>query len=416
MKQEYMESAERVMTFIKKVETEIGPRLPASPEERKGAELIRAEYEKNIGLKTIDEPFKVAPKSSVGAMPYIGLATLVAFVLFYIYPLAGAIVAFLALFYAGVQCITYSNMFDFLWPKKESSNFYTVQEPKSGKADYTVIISAHYDSSWEWTLQYKNPKTFIPKIAWGTVGTLILVACGIVLTVIGKNQPIWTSISEGFGSVLQWVALLLPIPFLPGLYFLTQFLNHDKSVASPGAMDNLTGIGINMEVAKYYNEHPDMLPDNCRLICAGLGCEESGLKGSSAFVKKHKNEEFFKHLYVVNLDSISDYDYFEVVTGDPLQFANYPKDMVDIAYDSLQEAGVVRKTGKIVNPIGGNDATPFHKAGAKAITIAAQNPIPTDYYHTRKDRTDRLSEEVFAEGIEVTHGILRRIFEKEAKK
>ena len=81
MKQEYMESAERVMTFIKKVETEIGPRLPASPEERKGAELIRAEYEKNIGLKTIDEPFKVAPKSSVGAMPYIGLATLVAFVL-----------------------------------------------------------------------------------------------------------------------------------------------------------------------------------------------------------------------------------------------------------------------------------------------------------------------------------------------
>ena len=248
------------------------------------------------------------------------------------------------------------------------------------------------------------------------MGTLILVACGIVLTVIGKNQPIWTSISEGFGSVLQWVALLLPIPFLPGLYFLTQFLNHDKSVASPGAMDNLTGIGINMEVAKYYNEHPDMLPDNCRLICAGLGCEESGLKGSSAFVKKHKNEEFFKHLYVVNLDSISDYDYFEVVTGDPLQFANYPKDMVDIAYDSLQEAGVVRKTGKIVNPIGGNDATPFHKAGAKAITIAAQNPIPTNYYHTRNDRTDRLSEEVFAEGIEVTHGILRRIFEKEAKK
>lgn len=53
-------------------------------------------------------------------MPYIGLATLAAFVLFYIYPLAGAIVAFLAFFYAAVQCITYSNMFDFLWPKKKA--------------------------------------------------------------------------------------------------------------------------------------------------------------------------------------------------------------------------------------------------------------------------------------------------------
>ncbi len=416
MKQDYIESASNVMNFIKKVETEIGPRLPASPEERKACDLIRAEYEKNIGLKTVNEPFKVAPMASIGALPYIGLATLIAFVLFYIYPLAGAILAACALFYAGVMCIVYTSMFDFLWPKKESSNFYTVQEPKSGKADYTVILSAHYDSSWEWTMQYKNPKTFIPKVVWGVVGTVIVMACGIILTVIGKNQPVWKSISEGIGGVWQWISLLLPIAGLPGLYYLTQFLSHDKSVSSPGAMDNLTGIGINMEVARYYNEHPDELPDNCRLMCAGLGCEEAGLKGSFAFVKKHKKEEFFKNLYVVNLDSISDYDYFEVVTGDPLQFASYDKEMIDLAYESLKEAGVIRKTGKIVNPIGGNDATPFHKAGVKAITLAAQNPIPTNYYHTRNDRTDRLSEEVFAEGLDVTHRIVRKIFEKEANK
>ena len=39
----FKQSADEMMTFIKKVESEIGPRLPATDEERAGAQLIKAD-------------------------------------------------------------------------------------------------------------------------------------------------------------------------------------------------------------------------------------------------------------------------------------------------------------------------------------------------------------------------------------
>lgn len=417
---DFKESAARMMTFIKKVETEVGPRLPGSPELAKSAELIKKEYESNIGLKPVTEPFKVAPMAGVGGVFYIGVAALINFVLFFLYPLAGAIGGILVLLYAVTTVFIYTNLFDALWPKKEVENFYTVQEPRSGKTDFTIILGAHYDSSWHWTLQYKKPKTFIPKIIWGVVGVIGCVVAGFILT-FGKGgefaAPIWENATRyaEFGF-FQWLAYIFPIVCLPGIFFLTQFLTHDKSKASPGAMDNLTGIALNMEIAKYYNEHPEELPEGCRLVATAFTCEESGLKGSFAFVKQHKNDDMLKNAYALNIDSISDYDYFEVVTGDPLQFAKYDPEMIDMLYGCLEEVGCIRKTGKIVNPIGGNDATPLHRAGVKAVTFAAQNPVPTSYYHTCNDKSDRLREDVFAEGLEVVHKMIGKICAKESAK
>lgn len=414
---DYKKSADDMMTLIKKVESEIGPRLPASEEEKKAAELLSAEYENTVGIKPVREFFKVAPIASIGAVPYCGVGGLIAFVLYYIYPLAAVILAAFCLFYALSMAIVYTSIFDVFWPKKDSSNLYTVQEPRGGKTDYTVMIGAHYDSSWHWPLQYKNPKTFIPKIAYGIVGVVVLIVCGIIQIVIGKNMPVWQAIAttsyEGFWP---YFCLTFPVVFVPGIYFLTQFLSHDKKLASPGAMDNLTGIALTMQIAKYFNRNPEELPEGCRLVCASFGCEEAGLKGSKAFVKAHKSDGMLNNCYFINVDSISDYDYFEVVTGDPLQFASYDKEMIDMAYSCLEETGCIRKTGKIVNPIGGNDATPLHKAGVKAVTLAAQNPVPTNYYHTTADRSDRLDTRTFEEGLEVMYRLINKINEKESGK
>ena len=81
---DFKAASESMMDFIKKVETEVGPRLPGSEEERRGAALIKEEYEKNIGIKPISEPFKVAPESGIGSIPYIGIGGLIAMILFLI--------------------------------------------------------------------------------------------------------------------------------------------------------------------------------------------------------------------------------------------------------------------------------------------------------------------------------------------
>jgi hypothetical protein len=164
---DFKQGAEDMMSFIKKVESEVGPRLPGSNEERAAAKLIKEEYEKNIGLKPVSEPFKVAPESGIGAIPYIGIGGLINVILLFIYPLAAIILGALLFLYFGVMGGYYTRIFDFLWKKKGSENFYTVQEPKSGKADYNIILSAHYDSSWNWTLAKKIPKPLSRR--WSTV-------------------------------------------------------------------------------------------------------------------------------------------------------------------------------------------------------------------------------------------------------
>lgn len=344
---DFKAASESMMDFIKKVETEIGPRLPGSDEERAGAKLIKEEYEKNIGIKPVSEPFKVAPESGIGSIPYIGIGGLIALIAFFIYPIAGAVIAALCFIYFALMGGFYTQIFDFLWKKKDTENFYTMQEPLSGKTDYTIVLSAHYDSSWNWNLAKKNPKTFIPKIVYGVVGLLSILVFGFVLQFAADGtyaNPLWTNAA----TITTWkwyayVGYILPIVCIPGLYFITQFLSHDKTIASPGCMDNLTGIGLNQEIAKHFSAHPEDLPENCRLICAAMACEESGLRGSRAFVKHHKDDGMLKNCYQINVDSISDEDYFEVIQGDAAQMCKFDMELGDMLYESLQELGLVKR-------------------------------------------------------------------------
>ena len=76
-------------------------------------------------------------------------------------------------------------------------------------------------------------------------------------------QPLW----KNAATIASWpwyvyLAYILPIVCIPGIYFVTQFLSHDKTIASPGCMDNLTGIGLNQEIAKHFSAHPEDLPEN----------------------------------------------------------------------------------------------------------------------------------------------------------
>ena len=94
----------------------------------------------------------------------------------------------------------------------------------------------------------------------------------------------------------------------------------------------------------------------------------------------------------------------------------FDMELGDMLYESLQELGLVKKTGRIWNPVGGCDSTPFCRAGVKTITFAAQNPIATNYYHTSNDKSDRLKTSVFEGGIEAVYRTIKKIGAKEDAK
>ena len=395
-----------VYDFAKKVIDVTGPRLPGSPEEAQGAAMIAEELQNVAGKPSVTEKFTMAPRASIAAIPILGLLGIISFVLFYVSPIASLISTVVTLIIAIVQVFTYSAKLDFLFKKEPSQNVYNTFEPLSGKVDRTIILSAHNDSSWCWQLSVKNPKTAIPKTVIGVVSVLALLVMSVVALCIGMYSFLYigelaTSDPLSGVQIFAIVLYILPVLCLPGCYWLCQYVSWDKSKASPGAMDNLTGTGLYIAVLKYFYAHPELAPANCRIVAAGMGAEEASLKGAKDFVQRHKDDPSLmgERTYVLNLDSFRDRPYFSVVMGDAWLGSKFDPELRDVALGVMNEMGLDPKV--MLNPAGGCDSTPFIRAGVKTITLCAQNPTTTDYYHTFNDTIEGLDLSVLEDAFEM---------------
>lgn len=398
-----------VYGFTKEIIDEVGPRLPGSEEEKIAAEIVAEKMEKISGRKANVEEFRLAPLASIASIPCLGWAGFIAGLVFFLSPLAAFIMCFLILTYAVLQVFTYSGVLDKLWKQHTSRNVYTEILPPDGKYDYTIVYCGHIDSSWLWKHSLKNPNTAIVKTAFGIVGIIVLLVISAVLS--GKRY-FWTG--DVVFTVPVIVAYVLAGLTLISSAVLGNYLTWDKKKASPGAMDNLTGVGYSMFMAEYFKNNPDKHPSSCRIVCAALGSEEAGLKGSEAFVKAHKNDPSFANAYVVNIDSIRDYEHFNVIKGDLWLGSKFDKELIDASLQSMKEAGHEAKV--IYNPVGGCDSTPFYRGGYKTVTLIAQNPNITDYYHTSKDTYDNLDLRTLEDFTEVLFRLTDKIAEMENNK
>lgn len=404
------EGAKIIFDFIKNIIDTHGPRLPGSDEERAAQADIAKYMEQETGVKPTVEEFELAPRASIGAIPYLGYIGLAALVLYYVHPIPALILAAGDLIFAVIQVFLYKGWFDKLFKQEKSNNTYSVIDGK-GEIDHTIVFSGHTDSSWLWKMAVKNPTLMIPRTIFGVVGIVAIAVCSIIRLASGMGglkKP------EGMPGGLYWLVILVPIIFAYGIYSLCVYMSHKKVLASPGAMDNLTGVGTAIYMGRYFKENPDKLPDNCRIIVAALGAEEAGLKGSFAFMDAHAGDKnLLIDPYFVNLDSLRDYDHFNAVKGDSWQFTKFDQDLQDMLTKAFENAGV--EPHVIVNPVGGCDSTPICKKGYKTITFAAQKPTATDYYHTYKDVYSSLDMNTLEKSIDILLDVTEQIHEHHAK-
>lgn len=414
----------KIYDLIKEVIEVTGPRLPGSPEEKQGAEIIANQLERELGAKSVTETFKTPRHACISAIPWLGWGCFISFCLFYLTPVASLVINSFLLLFALTHIFYYSHLLDGLFKKDISQNVYSVQEPSSKNKKYTVMLTAHIDSSWCWLHSYKNPKTMMIKTGLGILSALALLIISIVTIILegvsggmiyfmGLGKAITSITASTYTGVDVAIVVMycLPVLCLPGFYWLSQYLSYDKEKAAPGAMDNLSGIATAIAVAKHFKENPDKCPD-CRFIVAGLGAEESGLVGSRALVAKHKdNKEMFdEHTYVINLDSFRDYDHFNVVTKDTLQFVPYDKELIQLAKQAIENCG--EPSHLIENPVGGGDSTSFARVGIKTVTLNAQDPRPTDYYHTTNDGLDNLNIDTLDKSFDIVVELVNLIDKK----
>lgn len=405
--------AEETMSFIKEIEAD-GCRFPGSSEEKAASVKIQKIIEGKTGIKPYTESFIFAPNASLGAIDRLGWFALALLVLYYIS--AGtamlALVGYVGILaFAVIQIVLYKGWFDFAFKQERTENIITELPPASGKTDYTIYLGAHYDTSWCWKLAVKNPDTAIPKVVLGVVGVLVMIVMSIIKLCVTYGA---INVYGGGYVVYNVFMLLLPVLLIPGFFFVTQFTSKDKTIGSPGAMDNLSGIGINMMIMKYFIENPDMLPENCKLVNICFAAEEAGLKGSSAFVKAHLHDGALENAYLINVDSVADPDHFEIIKGDAWQGTKFDGNLIALGLEAIRDAGIENPKA-IMNPVGGCDSTPFIKAGVPTMTFAAQNPRSTDYYHTNNDKSSRFTESTLETGINVVYNIIQKIGEQRSK-
>ncbi len=402
--------AKFIFDFCKTIIDKHGPRLPGSAEEKAAQADIAKIMEEATGVKPTVEKFKLAPRASIGAIPYLGYAGFAALALYYIHPIPAFIVSLCTLLFAVVQVFTYKGWFDRFFKQEESCNVYSVMEGK-GEIDHTIVFSGHADSSWLWQMAAKNPKTMILRTVLGVVGVVSIIIGSLLRFIFDMPSVVKP---ESISTPLYLFLLITPLLFVYGLYSLCIYLSHDKKKASPGAMDNLTGVGASILMGKYFKENPDKLPDNCRVIIASLGSEEAGLKGSEAFMKAHAGDKnLLINPYFFNIDSLRDYEHFNAVKGDSWLMSKFDDDMKNMLVKAFENAGV--KPNIIVNPVGGCDSTPICRAGYKTITFAAQKPDVTDYYHTYRDTCDGLDMNTLEKSVDIIIDVTEQIHEHQKK-
>lgn len=431
MKEENRRYAEEAFEIVEHAAKKIGSRLPGSDGEKEYAAYMGDKL-RSIGIEPVREEFAVSPRASIGGIPYAGYLGLIMSALVYVALHLSAVWYGMAL--TSVVCwvwlilsvFLYKTWFDMFFKQEISQNTYGELLPPDGKYDYTIILSGHTDTSWCWrhsahASKFKKTKpamglvaTFA-KVGFGVICFLFLTAVSIAMTVISSGVyfgEVWalkTANSASFANFL-FAMHFLPVVTAIGCMFVVMWADPNPRNASRGAMDNATGCALSFAVTKYFHDHPEKMPKNCRIIDFNCGSEEAGLRGSIAFTREHKGEPILENTWNINIDSVADKDFFEVVIKDDWQFCRFDTDLEKMFKDTFNELGIVSKTnGCIHNPVGGCDSTPMTKAGMKSVTFAAQDPTLTYYYHTWHDMPERFELETVGDGFDVILGVIDKI-------
>ena len=363
---------------IKKICKDVGPRPAGSEQEHEAQKLMAAELDGACDKVEI-EPFDVHPGAFLGWILTDGIMMIAAIVLFFFGMSAIALaLCALSLIFAIVEFLLYKKLLDPFFPKKTSHNVVAVRKPK-GEVKRRIIFSGHADSANEWRFTYYGgSKLLVPIIGLSFVGILLGLVLGIWAVAAGHA---FSAADSGALNVMRYVFLA----WIPILFTALFFENKKRPVM--GANDDLTGCFISLAVVKYMQQH-DIRFENTEVWVVLTGSEEAGLRGAKAFCKAHKNELSDVETVFVGLDTIRDYDFAAVYSRDLTGTVKNDACACALVKEAAKQTGLDLPYKSVF--FGATDAAAVTQAGMKAVSVAAMDPAPAKYYHTRLDTADNL--------------------------
>ncbi|MCP4122363.1 MAG: M28 family peptidase, partial [Bacteroidetes bacterium] len=172
--------------------------------------------------------------------------------------------------------VAFKDWLDFLYKQRSSCNVIGKIEPE-GEVRSTIVVSGHIDSvrEFQWWYRLKHIGGVLTTIS----GFLIVIqgptylAAALCMAALGYLPTIFT--------VFWWSHIILA-PVLITFYT----IHGNRKVE--GALDNLTGVALSVEMAKVFGGQERL--KHTRLKIISFGSEETGLRGARKYVEEHLDE------------------------------------------------------------------------------------------------------------------------------
>ena len=403
------DDAQYACDIVKTICTEVGPGLPASPQERERAAIIATELESHLGAGNVAvEEFTIAPGAALS--PYPGVLSMLLAVLLNISigrftgvpPWLTSVAAlvfsiispllFIFEFYLGRELI------DPLFRKKQSLNVVgTLRASGTENVKRLLILSGHHDSAPENTwLRFLGYGFFFLSATY-FIGLMTM----LVMSIIQLTGVIAANAGLVRAGTLGWV--LLAYPIVPSIIFLLFSTRGRKNGGIvPGAVDNLSGSALAVAVCRFLAKNPSYIPADTEIRFISFGSEEAGLRGSRRYVDRHLDELKRLDTRVLNFEMVA-HPQIAILTSDMNGTMKHSPEAVKSAVAAAQRAGVPYKVrSAYIGVI--TDAAPFSRAGLKATTLlpfkVPQQQIA--FYHQKWDRPEVLTIEPLLNVLKLT--------------
>jgi acetylornithine deacetylase/succinyl-diaminopimelate desuccinylase-like protein len=342
------------------------PRLFSSPGERAAGDYIISKLE-SFGYepRTHTFTYSLFPFSTVPRLVLVVQASLLLIALRSVSGRPGtAAVLSLFLIVLSVASTRWGGLFEKAYDcgkQHESRNIFVRAAGEKPHTD--VILLAHYDSK-------SQSLPIVARVvcySLFTIGTVALSLAALAVTVAGGGT--------GAGKTLFGAGVFLALFALPLLFNRTGNL-------SPGALDNASGAGIVLELARSFS---DGVPPGLDLTFLFTGAEEAGLAGAVRFMQAHRRHYREKAAYCIAYDGAGASGKIRVTSGYGLPPVRTSRRLAGIVLEECTRLGY--PCGEVSLPVGaGLEQTPVSHHGIEVITIHSGGlGRPVLAVHSRRD-------------------------------
>ncbi len=374
---------------IKKVCKEIGPRESGSQKER-DAQTMMAEEMKTCADTVVTEDFKLSKYAFMGWVVIDGIALLLAVLFSFLnMPIVSLVLTAIAVVCIFTEFLMYWEFLDPIFPKAASCNVIGTRKP-TGEVKQRIIFSGHIDSAYEWTYTHLGGRVLlIGTICYAIIGMFFVLITSIIS--VAKFGAVGGEVT-GAVVVLRYIQLV----FVPGFVMVLFFTNFKRPVM--GANDNLTGSVTSVAVLKFLEDN-NITFENTEVVAVTTGCEEAGLRGAKAYGTKHNKELKEIPSVFFGMDTLKDYDYMAIYSRDMTGTVKNDPRVCALMKKGAERAGLDLPYASVY--FGSSDAARITRLGIPAATLAAMDPAPPKYYHTRDDLPEIMEQKTIEKCLDI---------------